>query len=78
MATKSSSVKKPIKSKGEKQSSQQSVVRDPIISRIREFAWAGQHPRAIELASQTLNMSGLKNRTSPKANSTSPQKTRRR
>jgi GAF domain-containing protein/CheY-like chemotaxis protein len=60
MATKSSSVKKPIKSKGEKQSSQQSVVRDPIISRIREFAWAGQHPRAIELASQTLNMSGLK------------------
>jgi GAF domain-containing protein/CheY-like chemotaxis protein/tetratricopeptide (TPR) repeat protein len=61
MAQKSSSVRKVVKRGAKKKdSSQQSAVIDQTISRVRELAWAGQHAKAIELATETLSRSGLK------------------
>ena len=61
MAIKSSSVNRAVKHGGKKKSNgQQSAASDQIISRVHELAWAGKHAEAIELASQTLSMSGLK------------------
>src|SRR5215208_7025531 len=61
MTKKSSSVSKAIKRVAKKKDSgQQSANSDQIITRVRELAWAGKHEQAIELASQTLAMSGLK------------------
>ena len=61
MTKKSSAVRKATSRGGKKKSEdQQPAVSDQIIARVRELAWAGQHAQAIELATQKLNMSGLK------------------
>ena len=61
MAIKSSSVNKAVKHGRKKKSNgQQPAASDQSVSRVQELAWTGQHAQAIELATQTLNMSGLK------------------
>src|SRR5688500_8649707 len=54
MTKKSSTVSKTIKKTRVEEESGQ------IIAQVRQLAWAGQHAKAIELATETLNRSGLK------------------
>jgi GAF domain-containing protein/CheY-like chemotaxis protein/tetratricopeptide (TPR) repeat protein len=60
MAKKTPPVKKAVKGRRQGRSSrQQSAVSDQTVTRVRDLAWAGQHEKAIELATQELSRSGL-------------------
>ena len=60
MAGKTSHVGQAIKNKRSDTGRWQSLSDDRIISRVRELAWAGQHSKAIELATEALGRLGLK------------------
>src|SRR5436190_9837277 len=53
---KKSAVRKVVK----KVSSQQLVINDQSIARVRDLAWTGQHAQAIDLATQALSTPKIK------------------